>query len=222
MKFTGYVTIRLNSKRIYQKSIRCLGSKPLVNYPIAILNNIEALDKIILYSHDDLSMHIDSNLKYEWVKRPKRLDGNKVTFNEILDTIIDELNTDYIVFLCCTSPFIKSKTISDMISKIESGKYDSAFTAIRHQVFAWYKGSTLNYDLLTVPRTQDLEPVLLETSGLYIFPKYLYKMYKRRIGFKPYIKEVNFFEGLDIDTEYDFTIARTIWDKENEAKCWSK
>jgi CMP-N-acetylneuraminic acid synthetase len=97
-----------------------------------------------------------------------------------------------------------------MINRIETNEYDSAFTAYKHQMFSWYNGKPLNYNPSNVPRTQDISPVLVETSGLYIFSKDLYKNYKRRIGFNPYIKEVDIFEGWDIDTIKDWEIAEWI------------
>jgi len=68
----------------------------------------------------------------------------------------------------------------------------------------------LNYELDNVPRTQDLKPIIQETSGLYIFSKELFKKYKRRIGFNPYIKIVDMLEGWDIDTMDELRIAEYI------------
>lgn len=208
MKFVAYYTIRTNSTRVPKKSIKELGGIPLLNYSLSTLNKLGI--GIILYSSEDVSEYVSPDLKYQWAKRPEYLDGDKTTFNEILDTIIDTVTTDYLVFLTCTSPFITVATINDMIDKIEHGGYDSAFTAFKHQSFCWYGNSPLNYDINNVPRTQDIVPVFIETSGLYIFPKSMYKEFGRRIGFNPYIKEVDLFEGWDIDTMKDWEIAEWI------------
>jgi len=45
---------------------------------------------------------------------------------------------------------------------------------------------------------------------LYIFQKDLFKTNKRRIGFNPYIKIVDTFEGWDIDTLDDLKMAELI------------
>jgi len=186
-----------------------LGGKPLLNYPLATLNELD-LDDIILYSNDNLLEYIDEGLKYNWVKRPKKFDGDEITFNDILDSIIDDIETDYIVFLTCTSPFIRSETIAKMINEINCRGHDSAFTAFKYQCFSWYAGRPLNYDLSNVPKTQDIVPVWVETSGLYIFSKDVYKAHHRRIGFDPHIEEVDLFEGWDIDTAKDWEIAEWI------------
>ena len=76
--------------------------------------------------------------------------------------------------------------------------------------FCWYKNSPLNYSLeAPTPRTQDLDPVLMETSGLYIFSKEDFKHNSRRIGINPYIKLVDDVESWDIDTPEDFLIAKS-------------
>lgn len=211
MKFIGYVTVRLDSKRVPFKSIREIGGKPLINYAISTLNQVEEISETLLYcSQECIQEYIDSNLSYNFIKRPTDLDSDDTTFNDILQTVVDDMETDYVVFLSCTSPFIKPETIRDMINQIVNNKFDSAFTASNISSFCWFNGQPLNYDPSNVPRTQDLKPVIVETSGLYIFPKELFKKYKRRIGFKPYIKIVDIFEGWDIDTIEDLKMAELI------------
>jgi CMP-N-acetylneuraminic acid synthetase len=211
MKFMGYVTVRLDSKRVAFKSIREIGGKPLVNYAISTLNQVEEISEIVLYcSQEKIKDYIDPTLPYNFIKRPFHLDSDDTSFNDILLTIIDEMETDYIIFLSCTSPFIKSQTIRDMIHQIVHNNFDSAFTAFNVYSFCWFDNSPLNYDPSKVPRTQDLKPVIVETSGLYIFSKQLFQRYKRRIGFKPYIKIVDIFEGWDIDTIEDLKMAELI------------
>ena len=211
MSYTAYVTVRLNSKRVPKKSIKKIGGSSLVNIAITKLNQITPLNEIILYCSDEsVQNYIDEGLNYKFIKRNKKLDGDFITFNEILDTVIDEIKTKYLLFFSVTSPFIKVSTIEDMIDNINSGEFDSSFLAEHVNGFCWYNNQPLNYDPTNVCRTQDLSPVIVENSGLYIFSVDLYKKYKRRIGFNPYIKLVDKVESWDIDTIDDFKIAEII------------
>ena len=79
----------------------------------------------------------------------------------------------------------------------------------KKQTFAWYKGKTLNYECNDVPRTQDIEPVYIETSGFYIFQKEHFLIHRRRVGFNPYFQELNDIEAIDIDTKEDYEICLT-------------
>ena len=114
--------------------------------------------------------------------------------------------------MCTTSPFTQKETIKNALSKVLYEGYDSAFTARRLQTFAWYEGKPVNYKLDDVPRTQDMEPVFIETSAFFIFKKELWVKYGRRIGFHPYIQEVGEIEAVDIDTMEDLKFARILAD----------
>ena len=210
MKFTGYVTVRLNSKRLPGKSIKCLNGQTLIERAIETLNDVPEIDETILYCSDDsISDHISKDLSYRQIERPDYTNDDTSSFNDVLDSAISRINTEYIVFLCCTSPFVKPETISEMIQKIKKSSYDSSFAAREDSAFCWFNGAPLNYALIgPVPRTQDLVPVSVETSGLYIFSKTLFKSYSRRIGFNPYIKSLGIIESWDIDTPEDFIIAK--------------
>lgn len=211
MKFIGYVTVRLDSKRVPQKSIREVGGIPLIGRAIATLNQVDAISDTILYCSDEkIKEYIDPDQRYTFIKRSRHLDSDETTFNDVLESIIDKLDTDFIVFLSCTSPFIKAATIQNMIYQIENSGYDSAFAATEAKTFCWFNNKPLNYNPSNVPRTQDIEPVIIEASSLYIFQKELFKTNKRRIGFNPYIKIVDTFEGWDIDTPDDLKMAELI------------
>lgn len=200
--------IRLKSQRLPFKSIKKLNGIPLCNYALKVMNEVPEIDNIIVYtSSEDLCKYIDSSLRYTFKKRLVSLDSNSATFNTIMDYAINLINSEYVLYFCVTSPFMKPETISEMINKVIKEDYDSAFTVKEIRNFSWFKNKPLNYDPNNVPFTQDLEPVLVETSGLYIFKKELYQQTGRRMGFKPYIKKVEVIEGHDIDYIEDFKIA---------------
>ena len=97
-----------------------------------------------------------------------------------------------------------------VLRKVVSGEYDSAFSAEKIQTFAWYEGRPLNYSPENIPRTQTIEPVYIETSAFFIFPRALWTGRHRRIGDRPYMAVVDRIEGLDIDYPEDFTMAEII------------
>jgi|MDTA01.2.fsa_nt_gb CMP-N-acetylneuraminic acid synthetase len=210
MKFTGYVTVRLNSQRLPGKSIMKLNDTPLVERAIRTLNQVEDIDETVLYCTDNkIENYISKDLAYKRLDRPSFTNSDTSSFNEVLSSAISRIDTDYIVFLCCTSPFVRPETISEMIKKIKTGSYDSAFSAKEDRTFCWFNGAPLNYTLMgDIPRTQDLMPVMIETSGLYIFSKDLFQSHSRRIGFNPYVKSLGIIESWDIDTPEDFVIAK--------------
>ena len=117
-----------------------------------------------------------------------------------------------------TSPFIKVSSIENALNHIINGENDSAFSAQRIQTFAWYQGKPINYDLNDVPRTQDMEPVWVETSAFFMFRKEIFTVHGRRIGFNPYIQEVAGMEAIDIDEKKDYDMALKLYEVEESGE----
>jgi len=212
MKIVGFVPSRLNSERIPSKNIKLLGGVPLINYSLRALNKVRALNDLIVFaSEPSITEYIEADLKYTYLERPISLDTQTATIQDIIGEFIKLSDADIIVLLHITSPFLRPATIAECIDKVVSGEYDSAFTAYAFKKFAWYKGQPLNYSLAApTPRTQDIDPVLVEQSSLYIFRRELFLSKLRRIGDRPFIKTIDHFEGHDIDTPEDFAIAELL------------
>ena len=71
----------------------------------------------------------------------------------------------------------------------------------------WKDNSPMNFDPSNIPRTQDIDSIYEESSGIYVFKKDIFLMHKRRVGFKPYVHLIDFKECIDIDTLNDFYLA---------------
>ena len=76
--------------------------------------------------------------------------------------------------------------------------------------FYWYANMPVNCRPGILPRSQDMLPVIEETTGLYGISSDSLKKYKCRIGRKPYMHIVNKYEAVDINTEEDLLIAECI------------
>jgi CMP-N-acetylneuraminic acid synthetase len=213
-KFTAITFIRENSNRLPKKSVLKFGERLLFEHSLDAYNNTNLIDEIIVYtSSQKVKSTIEKNNKDEkskirYIKRDKKFDKD-VSFNEIMKSIASKLNTEFIVYFCVTSPFIKSKTIDELLSKIDGKEYDSGFTCHPIKNFCWYKDKALNYNLdKKIPFTQDLSPVFVETSALYVFKRDLFLKENRRVGYKPYMKTVSKVEGIDIDYPEDLQLAK--------------
>ena len=142
-----------------------------------------------------------------FLKRPKELDLPTSNFTQIFSSFMEEVDADIYVFAHATAPFIKLETMKECIDAVKTGNYDSAFCAVKIQDYLWQDGQPLNFDASNLPRSQDLKPIFRETSGVYVFKKEVFINYKRRIGKRPYVKEVNFKESIDINNPEDFKLA---------------
>ena len=59
-------------------------------------------------------------------------------------------------------------------------------------------------------KTQDLEPIYIETSAFYIFKKNIIIENNRRIGFNPKMIITNYIESIDIDYSEDYELAKKL------------
>ncbi len=209
MKTVAFVPIRLNSRRVEGKNLRLLGGRPLMTYILDTLRDCERIDETYVYCSDpDIARHLPDGVKF--LRRDPALDSDSTLGEEIYDAFTREVDADIYVLAHATSPFIRRATVDDAVVRVGSGEYDSAFSAERIQTFAWYEGRTLNYSPERVPRTQDLEPVFVETSAFFVFRREVWRDMRRRIGLRPYMAVTDRIESMDIDYPDDFRLAEAI------------
>lgn len=209
MKTVAFVPIRLNSKRVAGKNLKMLGDKPLLLYILDTLVQVKRIDEVYVYcSREEIINYLPDGVKF--LKRPEFLDRDETLGKEIYEEFTKTVDADVYILAHTTSPFMKIQTVENALSKILDEDYDSAFSAEKIQTFVWYKGKTLNYDLKDIPRTQTIDPIFVETSAFFMFKRDIWKVHKQRIGFKPYIAEVDKIEGVDIDWPEDFAFAEKI------------
>ncbi|WP_455623674.1 acylneuraminate cytidylyltransferase family protein [Parabacteroides sp.] len=206
MKIIAIMPIKLNNERCPGKNIRMLGSKPLLQYELNSLRATGLCDSINVYCSDKAVIpFLPEGVNF--IQRPWFLDLPTSNFTQICESFMEIEDAGIYVYAHATAPFITVNTMEQCIEAVKSGKYDSAFCAVKLQDYLWSNGSPLNFDATNVPRTQDLQPIYRETSGVYVFTKEVFEKYRRRIGRHPFIKEVSFKESIDIDNPEDFDLA---------------
>lgn len=209
MKTVAFVPIRLNSKRVVGKNLKMLGEKPLMCYILDTLANIKKIDEVYVYcSQESIKEYLPKGVKF--LKRPEFLDRDETLGKEIYEEFTKTIDADIYILAHTTSPFMKEETVEKALDKILNEGYDSAFSCEKIQTFTWYDGKPLNYDLKEIPRTQTIEPIYVETSAFFMFKRDIWKIHKQRIGFKPYMAQVDKIEGVDIDWPEDFEFAEKI------------
>lgn len=206
MKTVALIPIKLHSQRLANKNILPIAGYPLCWHICHTLNDVEGIDEVYVYCSDaSVKQYIPDGTKV--LIRDKRLDKDEVKGFEIYSEFIKSVDADVYVLAHTTSPFIKRESIQNAINHVLDGTHDSSFSAQKIQTFAWYRGRPVNYDINDVPRTQDMEPVYVETSAFYIFRKEVFTTHHRRIGLHPYIQEVSDIEAIDIDEKSDYEFA---------------
>lgn len=184
MKVVAFVPIRLNSQRVEGKNLRLLGGEPLLCHILRTLLEVEAIDEVYVYCSDPAVRPYLPDGRAVPAPSP-RLDRNETLGREIYDAFTAEVVADVYLLAHATSPFIRPATIAAALHKVTDEGYDSAFSAERMQTFAWYRGEPLNYALDAIPRTQEIEPVFVETSAFFIFRREIWCDLHQRIAGTP-------------------------------------
>ena len=209
MKVAAFIPIKLNNQRLPGKNLLPLNGRNLSSYMFDTLNTVGGIDEKYVYCSDEtIKSYIPQGLTF--FKREKWLDGYEVKGLEIIGQFVKDVDADIYVLTHVTQPFIRPETLQRALEKVTSGEYDSAFSAVAMQDYFWMNGKPLNYDMRDIPRSQDLEPIYMETGAFFIFRKEVYTELGQRIGKHPYICEVDRFEAIDIDDAADFEFARAV------------
>ncbi|MBR1403251.1 MAG: acylneuraminate cytidylyltransferase family protein [Treponema sp.] len=211
MKTVALIPIKLGSKRVPKKNIKpFFDGTPLMHFIQRTCLESKYIDETYIYCSDEsIKDYVLPGVKF--LKRPDFLDGDDKNANDIISEFMKTVDSDIYVNTHTTSPFAKVETIDDCIAKVASGEYDSSFCAEAIRTFMWKDGKPINFDPNHFPRTQDLPLIYGETCIAYVFKKETFQKYNRRVGIKPFIKEVGKIEAMDIDYPEDFEICDAIY-----------
>ena len=216
MKIVGLIPFWINysfpEESIQNRDTLIVAGSTMVNYLVNTLNKVDEIDEVFIYASDDQVVdHIAHKLEFAFKQRPRELDSQDVSIEEIIARFLDEVEADIIILAHPRCPFIKPSTIKSSVHRIVSGEGDSAFLVNKLQKFAWFKGQRLNYEGgKRTPNLIDVEPVVIETSSIYIFKKSSFNETGTRIGTQPLMVEVDALESFEVKSLDDFELAELI------------
>jgi CMP-N-acetylneuraminic acid synthetase len=213
MKVVAFIPIKMNNERLPGKNTKKLDDgRPLCDLVFNTVTKVKNIDECYCFcSNEEIKRYIPGKIKY--LKRDNKLDSSATSINEIINSFIEKVDSDYYVLLHITAPFIKESTIEECVNAVTSKNFDSALSVNKLKDFLWNENGPVNFDPSNIKRTQDLETLYRETSGVYVFSKELFEKHSRRVGFKPYLRNIGAIESMDIDYPEDFEIANAIYMK---------
>lgn len=201
--------IRSGSKRLENKNFIPILGVPLFGITLAKLVSLGEFDQIILALDNTEQIPFDV------------IDDDRVTiYIRSEESSSDTASTEFIMLEVCrrfnlssndnlfifqaTNPFLRLVYVSNAISWMHDLEIDSVVTAIPSKRFTIEE--VLHEDFKR-ERTQDKNPVNLET-GLFWTVKVSSLLDKKcRIGWKPKILPINEHDDFDIDTHRDLEFA---------------
>ncbi len=211
MKTVAFVPVKMNNERTPGKNTKPLfDGTPLIQMILRSLQGCCEIEETYVYcSKEKIEDYLLPGINF--LKRDEKYDTAQADVNDMFYSFSQKVPADIYVLAHATAPFLKSSSIDEGVKVVKNGEFDSAIAVRKMQEFFWKDGAPLNYDTKHIPRTQDLEPYFVETTGLYIFTRDVIQTRRSRIGKKPYMICVSPIEATDINNPIDFEIANAIY-----------
>lgn len=211
-KIICFIPIKKKSERLKKKNFRILNKKPLYKHTIDKVIKIKDFDKIIVDTDSKEIQKYCVNRKISFIHRNKRLLKPKSNGNDLLKYWISiEPNYDLYFQIHVTSPFVSLNSIKKSVKILKAkNKFNSVFTATKEFSWYWFDKKPINFNKNILKRSQDLEPVIRDTTFLYGISKKEFLRKNSRIGSNPYIILLDRKESIDINDILDFKVAQNI------------
>jgi CMP-N-acetylneuraminic acid synthetase len=213
-RIVALVPMRHDSERVPGKNYRPMAGAPLYRHIITALLGCPDVDRIVIDT-DSPTIREDAAANFPGVivlDRPEHLRDGNIPMNDVLLNDVRQVPAELYLQTHSTNPLLKPSTIQRAIRDFrEHPEHDSLFSVTRIQARLWSAESKpLNHDPAVLLRTQDLPPVFLENSCLYLFARELLEGRGTRIGANPLLFEIDRDEASDIDTEQDFRVVEAL------------
>ncbi len=215
MRIVAMVPARLGSKRIKNKNLRLLDGKPLVFHVIDKAKKAAVFNDIYINSESEIFAEIAKELKVKFYKRSHEFASNDATNDMFVYDFFKNTDCDIMIQINPTSPLYTQEDIKNFVNTMLDNDYDAMHGVKEERIEAILCGKPLNFDIFKqMPRSQDLEPVLLHAGGLMGWKKsrFCENMKKYNSGTYGCAGKIGYFKltgfsKIDIDNEDDFVLA---------------
>ena len=210
-KVTAVVAVRKGSQRVPNKNIKPFGDTTLLDLKLQTLLKVSNIDEIIVNSDCDEMIEIGKSYGVKTKKREEYFASSEASNSEFHGHIGKTTDTDYIFLAPVCSPFISSEKHEEAINKFMNSECDSLTSTSLVKGHLWLDGKPINYDLDNVPNSQDLPDIEMINYCITIVDKNTMKIKSRVIGDNPDFIILNEYEGVDINTPFEFQTAEIIY-----------
>jgi CMP-N-acetylneuraminic acid synthetase len=204
--------MRHHSERVIGKNYRPFAGRPLYHHIISSLLACPLVAEVVIDTDstviiEDASQHFP---QVRLIERPEHLRADTTPMNDVLLYDVTQVESVYYLQTHSTNPLVSTETITRAVRLFCNNypMYDSLFAVTRLQTRLWDGlARALNHNPAILLRTQDLPPVYMENSCMYIFTRNILETRHNRIGERPFMFEIDRIEAWDIDEDLDFRIA---------------
>lgn len=211
------IPVRSGSSRCPQKNSRPFSNidTNLLKLKISVLKNVKNVSEVIVSSSDKDLLKIASNMGAKIHERNPIYSTTETLGSELFKCLAEAVTKEHMMYVTCVSPFVQAKTYEKAIEiyfeNMESNIYDSVISCNSVKEFLWLDNQPLNYDPHMAPPSQNLPNINALTFGFNILRTDYVREHCSIVGKAPYMYQVTELEGIDIDTQFDFTVANLLF-----------
>ncbi|MDD6072595.1 MAG: acylneuraminate cytidylyltransferase family protein [Clostridiales bacterium] len=179
MRYLVVIPARGGSKGIPHKNIYPIQGKPLLEYALDCISQVEFEGDVAVSTDDSMIAAVAA--KYEnvvVVERPAEISGDtakpEAALIHALNYMKEQYNKEYdaVITLQATSPLRKSETVQAFLAKFEENlpEYDTLLTLSENRSDFWIKTEDGQYRRLypdAPRRRQERTPLYVENSAIY-------------------------------------------------------
>ncbi|MDX2128602.1 MAG: hypothetical protein SFU91_06160 [Chloroherpetonaceae bacterium] len=222
-KIISVIPVKDKSERVESKNFRLFDQNlSLFEFKLLQIINSKAFDEIYISSDSEKAEEIAKNYSLKFIKRPQEFCNNTTPWSEVIHHVVDSLNicdNDHVAWCHTTSPLFDSysKAVTVYFDKLSKGYNGLISVSAFKEFLVNEKSRPFNYNWgVWHDYSQNLETLYRITGSLFISTKK--EMIKNRyvISTKPYLFESSAFEGIDIDTEFDFKLAQLLYQNKSQ------
>ena len=220
-KILCLIPARSGSKRIKNKNIININNKPLIKFVCEKISKSKFISYFFVASDKkNIFKTLKLDKKFRFFHRSKKSSTRTAKTEEVVLEFLkkENLNSEIIILLQLTNPFIDYKILDKAINYYLQNKFDSMLSVVESKHFIWKNTKytiPINYNYRKREMSQDIKSYMVENGSFYIFKKKNFLKYKNRlhgnIGFFKMPKE-SYFE---IDDNDDLKIVRKLLKNKN-------
>ncbi len=211
-KIIAFVHAKGTSERVPSKNLKLLNGKPLFYYALNNALKAKMVDEVVIDSDSDEILELGKSYGAVPLKRPEKLATNLATGDDLAYwQASNRPDSDVVLQVIPTAPFLKSESIDNAIKLLLEKDVDSVAGVAKESFYLWKNNKPDYYVNGRIPNSKDLEPLIFETTGLYINKTKAVLKNKKRLNPEsclPYF--LSKIESVDINTPEDFEFAECL------------
>ena len=223
MSHYAVVPVKGNSERVESKNFRPFADgMSLTDLKVRQLVESGAFEDVFISSDADEAEAVAARHGATFLRRDPAFCNNVVPWSDVIHHVVESLpiaDEDVLCWSQSTSPlFSRFRDAVDTYERVTGEGYDGIFAvSALAEYLVTENARPVNYAWgVWHPYTQDVEQLYRVTGAVHMAPAGEMRRLRYLIPRKPFMFETSPYEAIDVDTDYDFKLAQTLYQNRDE------